>query len=461
MAAAVKKTWETRVLGRRDFLKDMLMGAVLLFPHPSNTRTIPRRPALQGKPSSTIYRALNGSPDRNVAKVIEIMGGLEKFIEPDTVVLVKPNGQWWNQGGPNLLALRALVDFIMNRPGGFTGEVVVADNCHRGLTPWTSLHSGWLPSFERNSDVPQVDNMNQLCGHLKRQYGSRFSTVHWIDRSSGGKRVFSPKDGEGYVYCDGTGGVPLVTCDNGASDKSFRSTIMTYPIFRTDKGTVVDFKNGCWEKGNYTGQPFRFINFPALNHHSLFGGATSAIKNYMGITDLSGGSDPLNGGYLSGSYHNFHSFPFNGSAPGPVPGMLGKEIGMFMKAIRKADLNITCAEWVGLTSRVNPPVAHTRAILASTDPVALDYHATKYVLYPNSNVSIHNPDNKKSPLYQYLLRCSGEGAGMLDEARVAVKTYDFHKGQVRDNDEPVVRGETEWGLHIRDLMKYVYFRYFV
>lgn len=53
----------------------------------------------------------------------------------------------------------------------------------------------------------------------------------------------------------------------------------------------------------------------------------------------------------------------------------GAEIGAFMKIIRKADPKITTAEWVGLASSVHPPVAHTQAVLASGDPVALDYHA--------------------------------------------------------------------------------------
>ncbi len=455
-----EKNFTDGLLRRRDFLEAVL-GCILAFAIPSKVRGMPHRYRLRGNPSSTIYRAVNGSPEKNLSKVVEMMGGIEKFIESDAVVLIKPNVQWWNQGAPNLCALKALVDVIMNRPGGFKGEVVVAENCHRGSTPWTSLHSGWAQAFERNSDVPNVSNMNELSALLKGEYGSRFSVVHWVDLSHGGKRVFSPKDGEGYAYCDGTGGLPLIKCDNGAPDHNFRSTIMTYPIFRTDNGTVVDFKSGPWEKGKYTGQPLRFINFAALNHHSEFCGATSTIKNYMGITDLSGGSDPVRGGHLSGPYHNFHSFPFNGSAPGPIPGMLGKEIGVFMKTIRKADLNVTCAEWVGLTSRTNPPIAHTRAILACTDPVALDYHATKYLLYANSKVSIHNPDNKKSPLHQYLLRCSEEGGGLFDETQVAVRTHDCEKRQDREADDLVVRGETQWGNSIRDVMKYVYFRYFV
>jgi hypothetical protein len=300
--------------------------------------------------------------------------------------------------------------------------------------------------------------MNDLTGHMKGKYDDRFSTCHWINVDSGGKRVFGPADGNGYVYCDGTGGVPLIKFSNGTAGDDFRSVIMTYPIFKTDKGTVIDFKNGIWEKDAYTEQPLKFINFPALNFHSTYCGATSAVKNYLGITDLSGGPDPHNGGLLTGKYYNFHSFPFDKWAPGPQPGMIGAEIGVFMGKIRKADLNITTAEWVGLASRTDPPVARTRAVLASTDPVALDYHATKYVLYPNSRARIHNPDDTKSPLREYLMKCAEEGGGIFDEKHVEINSYDFEKrGMQRDSDLVVV-GEKEWGTIPRNILKYILLR---
>ena len=61
--------------------------------------------------------------------------------------------------------------------------------------------------------------------------------------------------------------------------------------------------------------------------------------------------------------------------------MIGAEIGMFLNTIRKADLNITTAEWIELSSRTESPVARTKAFLASSDPVALDFHATNYLLF--------------------------------------------------------------------------------
>ena len=367
-------------------------------------------------PKVTIYKAINGHPSDNLSKVIELMGGIENVIGEVDVVIVKPNVQWWNQGAPNIAVVDTLISIIMNRPGGFQGEIVLAENNHRGNSPWD--HGGWSTQFSRNSDMPGISNYNELAAYLKRKYGDRFSTAHWVDIDSGGKRVFSPANGSGYVICDGTGGVPLLTLDNGLADENRRTVVMSYPILQTNRGTVVDFKNGIWKKGSYTQQPIRFINVAALNHHSTYCGMTSAIKNYLGVCDLSGGSDPHEGGTVADKYYNFHSFPFDKWSAGPVSGMIGAEIGMFMSTVRKADLNITTAEWVGLASRTEPPVAHTRSVLACSDPVALDYHAAKYLLYPNSNIEIHNPDYRIGPLSQYLCKCSEYGGGLVDESYV-------------------------------------------
>ena len=435
----------------------ILAGGVLALGHEAWAKP----PALSNKytenPNCTLYRGVNGTPASNLARVIDMMGGIEKVIGSHDVVVIKPNVQWWNQGAPNLAALKTFVDLVMDRPGGFKGEVVLAENCHRGATPWQ--RGGWAHVFERNSDLPQAYNMNNLANHLKKQYETRFSPCHWIDVDAGAKRVFGPSEGNGYVYCNGSGGAPLISCDNGRLGDDLRATIMTYPIFTTDKGTVIDLKNGIWEEGSYTKQPLRFINFAALNHHSTYSGATSSIKNYLGVADLSGGPDPNNGGCLVNNYHNFHSFPYTKWAPGPQGGMLGNEIGVFLKTIRKADLNITTAEWVGLSSRVDPPVAHTRAVLACTDPVALDYHATKYILFPNSKVPIHNPDDDRSPLHQYLVKCAETGGGMFDEKHVRVESYDFKTKALQKDTELVVRGNRTWGNSPKAIMKYLVLRY--
>lgn len=442
-------------ISRRKFLKGIVIGGAVIARLDNSIAE-----SFAGNPISSknaiLYRSVNGTPKDNIIKVIELIGGIGKIVGQDDVVIIKPNAQWWNQGAPNLLALNTLINLIMNRPG-FSGEVIIAENCHRGSSPWRT--AGWETHFMRNSDLNGISTLNQLCQHISGIYGDRFSVCHWIDVSAGNKRVFSPKDGNGYVYCDGTGGVPLISCDNGLEGKDRRATIMSYPIFKSDKGTIIDFKNGVWEKGSYTNQPVYLINLAAMNHHSTYCGMTSAIKNYLGVTDLSGGPDPNNGGRLAKDYYNFHSFPFNKWSPGPEPGMLGAEIAMFMKTIRKADLNITTAEWIGLSSRIEAPIVQTRAVLASTDPVALDYHGAKYMLYPNSRLSIHYPDGEKSPVRQYLMKCADSGGGVLDERYVKVISYNFKTKSFQKDNDLLVIGNKKWGNNPKAIMKYMLLRF--
>ena len=444
---------------RRQFIRKVAaaVGVVAFGPDARAQSLTTKRPGESA--ACSLYRAINGSPSENLGKTIELMGGIEKLIGADDIVVIKPNVQWWNQGAPNILALKTFVDIIMDRPGGFTGEVVVAENCHRGPKPWQSEASGWTPAFERNSDLPGIRNYNELAADLKRRHAERYSTCHWINVQAGGKRIFGPADGTGYVYCDGSGGVPTLAFSNGASGEKRRETIMTYPVFRTDRGTIVDLKNGVWANGVYTGRPLKFVNFAALNHHSTYCGMTSTIKNYLGVSDLSGGPDPHNDGKLTDAYYNFHSFPFDKWAPGPRPGMIGAEIGVYLNAVRKADLNIVTAEWVGLASRTDLPAARTRAVLACTDPVALDYHSAKYVLYPNSGVRFHNPDDPASPTHQYLKSCAEHGGGVFNEGKVAVKSFDARAGRLQSDDELVIAADRQWGTDPKAILKYLLFRY--
>jgi hypothetical protein len=403
---------------------------------------------------SIVYRSVNGTPSENIMKVIELMGGIEKIIGENDIVVIKPNVQWWNHGATNLSALKTLIDMIMNRPGGFLGEAVIAENSHCGSEPWTVEESGWVRIFERNSDIEGINNFYELTNYLKKTYGERYSTIHLIDVAYGEKRVFSPVDGTGYVYCDGTGGVPMISLNNGKTGEDFREVIMTYPVFKTDKGTIVDFKNGIWKEGEYTNQALRFINFATINHHSHYVGATGAVKNYFGVVDISGGG----WGKLADKYNNFHSFAYNEWDFGPVPGTMGSEVAMFMNTVRKADLNIIAAEWVGLASRTEPPVSHTRTVLISSDPVALDYHATKYLLYSNSNIAIHNPDNEEGPLRHYLIKCAENGGGIFDETQVEVKSFNLKTDSYQTDDNLAVIGETTWGSDLKTLYKYLKFR---
>ena len=65
-----------------------------------------------------------------------------------------------------------------------------AENCHRGEEPWE--HGGWAYEFSRNSDLKHVKNFNDLSALLKKKYGERFSTCHWVNADRGGARICNP-----------------------------------------------------------------------------------------------------------------------------------------------------------------------------------------------------------------------------------------------------------------------------
>ncbi|MBD3347190.1 MAG: DUF362 domain-containing protein [Chitinivibrionales bacterium] len=440
---------------RRSFITSMaaVISAAIFNSCSKQEKKMKGKKSNPPKPSATVFRAVNGNPVQNMGKILSMMGGIENIVGHDDIVVIKPNLQWWNQGAPNIAAVHCFVTQIFNRPGGFSGEVVIAENSHMGKAPWE--HAGWNRRFERNSGLEGVFNYNELAKLLRKDYGDAFSACYLINVKTGAKRVYSPSEGPGYVYCDGTGGVPLLKIDNGLDGDQKRETIMTYPVMKTDRETTIDFKNGIWEKDAYSERPLRFFNFAALNHHSFYCGVTSAVKNYLGIVDLSGGPNTFDDGKIIDNYYNFHTFPFDYWDKGPVPGVMGSAIGYFMKTVRKADMNFITAQWSGLASRVEPPVSKTKIIMASKDPVALDYHASKYVLHPNSNAKVHDPDNTSLPLYNYLAKCAEQTGYIIDEKVTAVKSFDFLKDALQDINNLEVKGDKIWGNHLKSIAEHV------
>ena len=376
----------------------------------------------------------NNTPEYKVAHVVEMMGGVEKTIDRSDIVIIKPNCQWTGHATTNTNAIRGFIDLIL-QIRGFEGEVIIADNHHYDpddSRAWTTA--------SRNGEF----NLNELVLSYQDRGYANVTKCHWRDggpnprpihgNAAGGGLVQGPEEGDGYVWCQEDYGF------NGLKAK------MTYPIFTSRySGVTVDFRHGAWRDGKYTEQPVKLINFAALNHHGN-SGITAAIKNYMGIVDLSCGFH----GPTPPGYFNFHyiGFPWPKSKglqrllqtvlvnptlnqnrylrrliafAGPMTGALGGAIGYFMKNIRMADLNVIAAEHVGHESRWGNPT-HAKAVLASDDPVALDYVAAKYIMLPSGGqkVKYHNPDDLHRPLRKTLEGCHNQGIGNMAEENMVV-----------------------------------------
>jgi hypothetical protein len=110
---------------------------------------------------SYIYESKNGTPEQNVQKVVEMMGGIEKFIGKEDIVILKPNAQWWNQGMTNTNAMKGFIELVLAIPG-FKGEIIIAENHHCFGKRNTSNIRGWVTQ-ERNGDF----NLNELIEYFQ------------------------------------------------------------------------------------------------------------------------------------------------------------------------------------------------------------------------------------------------------------------------------------------------------
>lgn len=407
----------------RQYLKRLLLSVEKM--------TVPVH-EVETETHSEVFMARNGTPQENISKVMDMMGGIEHFIGTNDIVVLKPNAQWWNQGRTNLAAMKGFIDLVLDIPM-FRGEVIIAENHHfmDDSLPDKEKDNvrGWIHLSEINGDIDGFNhNLNSLVALYQDRGIKNVTKSHWRDGGSkadvwgngqNGGIVNSPAN-DGYVWTD------IDYVFKGLWGLKKWKTKMTYPIFTSSfSGITIDFKNGAYQRdgkggGHYINNNIvKFINFAVLNDHGSDTGITSTIKNYMGITDLSCGS----WGFEPEGYFNIHQ-----CGEGYYPYAKAGPLGYFMKTIRKADLNIITAEWVGWGSRTDiSKASRQRAILAGTDPIALDYYGAKHLVYPLSkNKEYHDPDNPESSISKFLsLAQSVLGEGALHDKQIDIHEYDF------------------------------------
>lgn len=265
--------------------------------------------------------------------------GLHGLIAYDDVVVVKVNCQWDQRGGTNTDLVKGLIRKILDHPDGFIGEIVVADNGQgRGSLNWRDNNA-----VNRSQSIQAVVNPYAVS--------HKVSTYLW-------DTISSVKVKE-YVEADARDGYVL----NPTADPATGITV-SYPKFKTVYDTYISLKHGIWDPSSrtYDSGRLKLINVPVLKSHSSYG-VTACIKNYMGVQ--------------SQSLSDGHRFLGRGA------------MGTVMAQTRYPVLNILDAIWVNANPKEsgNPgpgtPYEHAtnvNVILASTDPVALDYWASKHVL---------------------------------------------------------------------------------
>ncbi|UCH32118.1 MAG: DUF362 domain-containing protein [Candidatus Bathyarchaeota archaeon] len=329
-------------------------------------------------PASDIY-VINGHRSQaKITDLIDLMGteglhfyksnlgganqGPNGLIDDNDVVLIKINEEWPYRGGTNTDMLSELIQAITTHPDGFDGEIVVADNGQ-----WQGSMDWHLSNAEDTQQSTQ-----DVVDLFSPSY--RISTHSWM--ATRGVEVEEYSEGDlrdGYILYD--------TPDPESG------LFISYPKFETAYGTYVSFKNGIWNGATYNKQRLKIINMPVLKSHMSYG-VTASVKHYMGVLS------EISAGGLS----NGHFTVLLGGM-----GSLFAEVGL-------PTLNIVDAIWVN----ANPPpssyagpstpyAAATRVnvLLASTDPVALDYWAAKHVLVQTANLIGYNETNSIDPEESY------------------------------------------------------------
>lgn len=389
--------------------------------------------------NSEVFLVKGGTPEKNVRKLFDMIGGVGSIFGNKDIIILKPNAQWWNQGMTNTDAMKAFIEIILDMPN-FEGEIIVAEN-HQ----CKELDSrGWTTSL-RNGEF----NLNELVKHFNDLGYSNVTKYHWQCAGENpapleadgccGKRVNGPEDGDGYVWRDDI----VYTAPNG------NKCWMTYPVFTSQySGITVDLKNGAWKAGKYlSDKQVRFINFSALNHHGSYAGITASIKNLMGVVDMTCGFhapmplETFNVHFVGVKRYikyaeklhwrlEFLKNYLKKTASVKEFYYAGGALGYFLKNIREPDLNIITAEWIGWGHRTDiAKSCRPKALLASRDPVALDFVAASEIVLPCTPVEetmyrkLNDPFDKKGPFYKFISECHKQGVGNLDVNKIRVVKY--------------------------------------
>jgi uncharacterized protein (DUF362 family) len=354
---------------RRDFVRLTLAGAAA-FPFTGCENTTPPEPP-PVEQGNSLFRVnqipadafTSGNHHVGVDTLLKLMGqkglkfyrttvsgtenGTNGLIDPDDVVLIKVNAQWKYRGCTNSDLVRGLVQRVLEHPQGFNGEVVIVENGQgRGSLACDTS------SLYGNSEV-----------HANAQDESH--SFLWLVNS-----LFHDSRVSSFLLD------PVRSSFIGADDhqaNGYRKyENVSYPCFTTAGGHRIELREGIWNGASY-GTNLKLINVPVLKQHDQGGSEiTGALKHMYGLVSMSDGQ------------HSFRHY--NG---------LGETCGKMMVSVHTPVLNIMDAIWVSHGSLTGYPASATfRAdtVVASQDPVALDYWTAKYILYPINNNYRHHPD---------------------------------------------------------------------
>jgi len=304
------------------------------------------------------------------------LGGRDGLIDEEDVVLIKVNAQWKYKGCTNSDVIRGLIARILGHPDGFTGEIVL---------------------FENGQDLGSM-NCDTTCGGRYPDAGvhanaedESLSFSYLVDTVFADERVS--------MYLLDPIRETFILNDDHSTDGYRKLTNVSYPCFTTVKGNRVELKPGIWNGHGYD-ENLKLINVPVLKHHNGCG-ITGALKHFYGVLSMVDGK--------SGERHY---------------AKLGQHCGEMISDVRTPVINILDCIWVTQVTWAGYPPENTtylNQLLASIDPVALDYWAAKYLLYPIDKNKEHHPD-KFAVLRDHLIQAQEviNASGGINEHKVTL-----------------------------------------
>jgi uncharacterized protein (DUF362 family) len=270
------------------------------------------------------------------------------LVAPDDVVLIKVNAQWKYRGCTSSDLVRGIVQRVLDHPDGFRGEVVIVENGQgRG-----SLACDTFQSYHGDRAVHANAN------------DERHSFLYLVETLFRDPRVSAKlldpiRD-------------TFLAADDHDRDGYRKMGLVSYPCFTTAGGRRVELKEGVWTGSGHASN-LKLINVPVLKHHDKNGSEiTASLKHFYGLVSMQDGN------------RSFRHYA-----------RLGETTGTMIARVRAPSLNVIDATWVSFRSITGTPAETTfraNQILASQDPVALDYWAAKNILYPIDNDERHHPD---------------------------------------------------------------------
>jgi len=299
----------------------------------------------RGPCNTPSYASRHAGVDSLLEEMDEHGEALERLVGGAGVVVVAVDSRCTGGGvGPgrgrlatNTDVVKGLVWRILQLPGGFHGEVVVAGESPDGPDGFATTPANAADRGQSLGDVVQA-----LAG-----LGYPVSLVDW--RRVGARRVRGGPITPGRVvrgeYAQGdVEDAMIILEDRGPGG----GAELVYPKFRTEGGRLVSLRHGVWSGGRYHPERLRLVSVTTLTAD----GALGARGAWANLAALCGGGEP-------------------------TPTALGRWLAL----VRAPDLNVVDSTWVADETCTGSAVRRD-TLLAGTDPFALDWYASEHVLHP-------------------------------------------------------------------------------